>query len=140
VHSEELARRHALARERVAGGLPPASARHLGRVLPPSGVAVLEVRQNGWLLSRRGRSLLANASGLVTHRDSIISSGVAVLEGVHRAFDKDERLRAGKLQKLEAVRINIIATPEMHRNVGESQSLVGSDHEMRRPDAVTEIP
>ena len=85
VHSEELARRHALARERVAGGLPPASARHLGRVLPPS--------------------------------------GVAVLEGVNRAFDKDERLRAGKLQKLEAVRINSIAKPGMNRNVGESQSL-----------------
>jgi hypothetical protein len=60
---------------------------------------------------------------LVTHRDSIISSGVAVLEGVHRAFDKDERLRAGKLQKLEAVRTNSVATPEMNRNVRESQSL-----------------
>jgi hypothetical protein len=29
------------------------------------------VRQNGWLLSRSGRSLPANASGFDTHRDSI---------------------------------------------------------------------
>jgi hypothetical protein len=32
-----------------------------------------QVRQNGYLLSRRGRSLPANASGLDTHRDSISS-------------------------------------------------------------------
>jgi hypothetical protein len=31
------------------------------------------VSQNGWLLSRRGRSLPANASGFDTHRDSISS-------------------------------------------------------------------
>jgi hypothetical protein len=29
------------------------------------------VSQNGWLLSRRGRSAPADASGLDTHRDSI---------------------------------------------------------------------
>eukprot|EP01047_Picozoa_sp_COSAG01_P066344 COSAG01_NODE_9137_length_2541_cov_4.615479_2_plen_68_part_00 len=42
VRSDELARRHALARERVAGRMPPASARHLGLVLPPSGKNVGE--------------------------------------------------------------------------------------------------
>eukprot|EP01046_Picozoa_sp_COSAG06_P072411 COSAG06_NODE_21175_length_767_cov_0.764970_1_plen_110_part_01 len=30
-----------------------------------------EVSQNGWLLSRHGRSLPANAGGFETHRDSI---------------------------------------------------------------------
>ena len=32
-----------------------------------------EVSQNGWLLSRRGRSLPANACGFHTHRDAISS-------------------------------------------------------------------
>ena len=31
------------------------------------------VSQNGWLLSRRGRSVAANASGFGTHRASITS-------------------------------------------------------------------
>jgi hypothetical protein len=35
--------------------------------------ASTQVSQNGSLLSRRGRSLLVNASTLDTHRDSIIS-------------------------------------------------------------------
>jgi hypothetical protein len=36
-------------------------------------VAALQVSRNGWLLSRRGRSLPANGSGFDTHRDSISS-------------------------------------------------------------------
>jgi hypothetical protein len=37
------------------------------------GVAAVQVRQNGELLSRRGRSLPATTGGLDTHRDSITS-------------------------------------------------------------------
>jgi hypothetical protein len=43
--------------------------------LPPGvdPLAIDQVSQNGWLLSRRGRSLPANASDVDTHRDSISS-------------------------------------------------------------------
>eukprot|EP01047_Picozoa_sp_COSAG01_P103711 COSAG01_NODE_33137_length_569_cov_2.853191_1_plen_113_part_00 len=47
-----------------------------GNRLHQDAVAVLrllQVSQNGYLLSRRGRSLPANASGFDTHRDSISS-------------------------------------------------------------------
>jgi hypothetical protein len=36
-------------------------------------VAQLEVGQDGWLLSRRGRSLAPNASAFATHRNSVSS-------------------------------------------------------------------
>jgi hypothetical protein len=41
------------------------------------------VSQNGWLLSRRGRSLPANASGFDTHRDSTGTAFVIPAGAVH---------------------------------------------------------
>eukprot|EP01047_Picozoa_sp_COSAG01_P111684 COSAG01_NODE_40450_length_463_cov_1.472527_1_plen_76_part_10 len=63
--------------------------------------------QNGWLLSRRGRSLPANASGLDTHRDSIISGRFDVRcaeleETVAAMQQSEERARVEWGQRLSA--------------------------------------
>jgi hypothetical protein len=69
----------------VLSAAPPAARSQL---LP--GEAGAQVSQNGWLLSRRGRSLPASASGFDTHRDSI--QAIAVPAPTERALAEQRRL------------------------------------------------
>jgi hypothetical protein len=91
------------------------------------------VSQNGYLLSRRGRILPANASGFATHRDSISSRFDCRSGGGHGAMAQGEPVHRlyyaaadGHHSSVRHNKISVASLRQVHRSArtGEIMGLI----------------